>query len=177
MNRDFIERLDRTFDNATMAEVARRLGIPHATVRNYYKEGRLPAPDVLIKIAGETGVSLNWLLTGAGDMYAGHIPKVGLGRFIEQRIGEMIDERLATLTPTNAGKVSIPQEFDVEAAVMEFDEPERIMGEWFRHEGGEAPQDLGLVFFQGWESYSLEKKVAAVRDVKKALDRVIKWNE
>src|SRR5436189_3553843 len=99
MNRDFIERLDRTFDNATMAEVARRLKIPHATVRNYYKEGRLPAPDVLIKIAGETGVSLNWLLTGLGDMYAGQSPPVGLGRFIEQKIGEMIDERLAGARP------------------------------------------------------------------------------
>src|SRR2546423_4833453 len=95
MNRDFIIRLGQAFEGASMADVARRLKIPHATVRNYYKYGRLPAPEVLIKIAGETGVSLNWLLMGSGDMYAGQIPPIGLGKFIEQKIGEMIDQRLA----------------------------------------------------------------------------------
>jgi transcriptional regulator with XRE-family HTH domain len=93
MDRDFVDRLKKAFDNASMADVARRLKIPHATVRNYYKTGRLPAPEVLIKIAGETGVSLNWLLVGAGEMYAGTVPAVGLGRLIEQKVGEMIDQR------------------------------------------------------------------------------------
>ena len=57
LSRDFIDRLNTAFDNVTMADVARRLKIPHATVRNYY-QGRLPASEVLIKIANETGVSL-----------------------------------------------------------------------------------------------------------------------
>src|SRR5512142_301778 len=95
MNREFVNRLDKAFEGARMSEVARRLNIPHATVRNYYKTGRLPAPEVLIKIAGETGVSLNWLLLGTGDMYAGETPPIGLGKFIEQKIGEMIDRKLA----------------------------------------------------------------------------------
>ena len=65
MSEEFIQRLQRAFDYASMAEIARRIGVPHATVRNYF-QGRLPAPDVLIKIANETNVSLNWLLTGKG---------------------------------------------------------------------------------------------------------------
>ena len=59
MNTDFTERLKQAFDHATMAEIARRIDVPHATIRNYF-QGRMPAPDVLIKIAGNTGVSLNW---------------------------------------------------------------------------------------------------------------------
>jgi transcriptional regulator with XRE-family HTH domain len=180
MNRDFVERLDKTFDRATMAEVARRLGIPHATVRNYYKEGRLPAPEVLIKIAGETGVSLNWLLTGAGDMYAGQSPPVGLGKFIEKKIGEMIDERLAAADSRPVIEIhnaEVRHAFDVRSAIDEFDDPERVIGEWFRHEGRDVPQDLGLAFFRGWESFSTKEKEVAIRDAKKLLDRVVKNEE
>jgi transcriptional regulator with XRE-family HTH domain len=51
-----------------MADIARRIGsYRHATIRNYF-QGRLPAPEVLIKIANETNVSLNWLLTGDGEI-------------------------------------------------------------------------------------------------------------
>src|SRR5436190_669329 len=147
MNRDFIGRLDQAFEGASMADVARRLKIPHATVRNYYKYGRLPAPEVLIKIAGETGVSLNWLLMGSGDMYAGQIPPIGLGKFIEQKIGELIDEKLAAVRPQAVIKpanAEVRDDFDIDAAIIEFDEPERVLDEWFRHEGRRAPRDLGL---------------------------------
>lgn len=92
--KDFIDRLNRAFDDDTMAEVARRIGVPHATVRNYY-QGRYPAPEVLIKMSNESGVSLNWLLTGKGDMYAGIIEPVDLGNFIEQKIDQLISEKLA----------------------------------------------------------------------------------
>jgi hypothetical protein len=47
MSDSFKERLAQAFGFATMAQIARRLGIPHATVRNYFG-GRLPAPEVLI---------------------------------------------------------------------------------------------------------------------------------
>jgi len=92
-NQDFVERLKHAFEGATMAVVAKRLGIPHATVRNYYN-GRLPAPEVLIKIASTTGVSLNWLLLGRGEMFAGETGPVGLGRFLELKIEELIDRKI-----------------------------------------------------------------------------------
>ena len=175
MNKEFILRLNRAFGYESMAEVARRLGIPHATVRNYY-QGRLPASDVLIKIANETNVSLNWLLMGKGDMYAGQMPKVGLGRFIEDRIAEIIDEKLAALSSNDVkdlGAVDIREEFDVETALSKFGDPQSVMNAWFEHEGRECPQDFGVVFFRGWETFSVEDKIAAVRDAKRVLDRSI----
>src|SRR5688500_9582913 len=111
MNGEFVDRLRSAFDNASMAEVARRLKIPHATVRNYY-QGRHPAPEVLIKIANETGISLNWLLTGKGEVYAGQNPPISLGKFLEEKIAEIVDRRLderAKLDSDVSG-------FDVEAA-------------------------------------------------------------
>src|SRR6187397_594971 len=92
-NKDFVERLNKAFGNESMARVARRLGIPHATVRNYYL-GRLPSPEVLIKIADETGVSLNWLLMGRGDVYASRRSEVDIGMLIEEKISEMIDRKM-----------------------------------------------------------------------------------
>lgn len=169
MNNDFVERMDRAFGGAKMSEVARRLKIPHATVRNYYKTGRLPAPDVLIKIADETGVSLNWLLLGSGEMYAGRVPPIDLGTFVEAKISEMIDRKLAERdTPKR-----VP-EFDLAAAVRAFDDPHQVMSEWFRHERRAYPEDFGIAFFRGWESFSVEDKVAAMRDAKQMIDRVLK---
>lgn len=175
MNSEFIERLHRTFDNASMAEVARRLKIPHATVRNYY-QGRLPAPEVLIKIANETGVSLNWLLTGKGDIYASLRPPIGLGRIIEEKIEEMIDKKLAAVNSPvqELGVADEPPEFDVAAAVEELDDPQRVMSLWFAHQGREYPQDFGVVFFQGWASFTIDEKVEAVYDAKRVLDRALK---
>ncbi len=160
------------FDNASMADVARRLKIPHATVRNYY-QGRLPAPEVLIKIANETGVSLNWLLIGNGDIYAGQNPPIGLGKFIEDKIGEIVDRRLAHRLSgsQDLGTADADAAFDVEAAVLRLNDPQLVMGEWFRHEGREYPRDYGVVFFQGWETFSAENKATAVRDAKRVLDR------
>ena len=170
MNEDFILRLRKAFDNASMAVVARRLGIPHATVRNYY-QGRLPAPEVLIKIATETEISLNWLLIGTGDMYAGQSPPVGLGKFIEAKIGEMIDQKIAAIGGGGISDFGTIDEFDVEAALAASDDPQRVMSDWFAFEEREYPKDFGVVFFRGWESFSPEEKIAAINDAKRVLDR------
>jgi len=173
MDKDFIARLNAAFDNVSMADVARRLNIPHATVRNYF-QGRLPAPEVLIKIANETSVSLNWLLAGTGDMYAGQRPPIGLDRFIEERIDELIEQKLGKRSAepmkglTTAARTAV---FDVEAAVLRLDDPQLVMNEWFTFEGRAYPQDYGVVFFRGWEAFSPVDKVAAVRDAKRVLDR------
>lgn len=170
--KEFVERLKLAFDGEIVADVARRLGTPHATVRNYYL-GRLPSAEVLIKIAAETGVSLNWLLLGIGDMYAGDRPPVSIGRFLDEKIAEMIDSRIAELTGT-AAKPAARDEFDIAAAVVRLNDPRLIMGEWLGHEGREFPDDYGIVFFNGWETFSTEDKIEAVRDAKRALDRSLK---
>src|SRR5688500_341655 len=93
-DKSFQERLSRVFDQRSMADIARRLELPHATIRNYFG-GRLPAPEVLIKMAEVTNVSLNWLLTGKGEMYAGEPKGLDIGRVLDARIIEIVDRRLA----------------------------------------------------------------------------------
>ena len=176
MTNSFEERLSLAFDSATMAVIARRLAIPHATVRNYFG-GRLPAPEVLIKIANETNVSLNWLLTGKGSMFADAAAKADLGKMIEQRIGEIVEEKLAARQLNDIqdlGSADATPLFDIEKAVMEYNDPQRVMSDWFTHDGREYPQDYGIVFFQGWESFTIEEKLDALKDAKKVLDRTLK---
>jgi transcriptional regulator with XRE-family HTH domain len=165
MNEGFVDRLGKAFGGQSVAKVARRLGVSHATVRNYYL-GRLPSPEVLILIANETGVSLNWLLMGEGTVYAGKRSPITIDQLIEERVAEILDKRLGP-----GEHKAPPPEFDVEAAVERFNDPERVMSEWLRFEGRDFPRDYGIVFFRGWESFSPEVKIAAVRDAKRVLDR------
>jgi transcriptional regulator with XRE-family HTH domain len=160
-----------------MADIARRLELPHATVRNYF-QGRMPAPEVLIKIANETNVSLNWLLTGKGELYASGAQAFDLDRIFERKIEELIDRKLAErsigVVIDDLGDVDARPEFDVGKAIREFNDPRLVMNEWFRHEGRKYPEDYGVVFFQGWETYTDDEKLDAVRDAKKVLDRTLK---
>jgi len=176
MNEQFSQRLQQAFDFVRISDIARQLGLPHATVRNYF-HGRMPAPEVLIKIANETNVSLNWLLTGKGDMYAGPRPRMDLGKVFEEKIVEIIDRKLAERASPpvmELGNIDSAPAFDVQEAVRKLDDPQRIMSKWFRHEGRKSPQDYGVVFFAGWESYTEDEKIEAIRDAKKVLDRTLK---
>jgi len=172
----FEERLKQAFNFETMAAIARRLGIPHATVRNYFR-GRMPAPDVLIKIANETNVSLNWLLIGTGEIFVTDALRPDLGKLIDRRIEEIVTEKLGTWrseTVQDLGAVDLKPAFDIESVVRKYDDPQRAMSDWFHHEGRDYPQDYGVVFFQGWETFTIEEKLDAVKDAKKVLDRTLK---
>ena len=176
MSDEFTERLKQAFDFASMAEIARRIGVPHATIRNYF-QGRMPAPDVLIKIANQTHVSLNWLLTGSGEMYVSGSRPIDLDTLLEERIAGIVDRMLAERGVTGVvdlGNVDVSPVFDIEAAVAKYGDPQRVMSEWFKHEGRDYPRDFGVVFFQGWESFKPDEKLDAVRDAKKVLDRTLK---
>jgi len=173
---EFQDRLARIFDFGTMAEIARRLDLPHATIRNYFG-GRLPSPEVLIKIADATNVSLNWLLTGKGEMYAGKPKGLDIGIVLEERIAEIVDRKLADRFGPGERKAADgdekAKEFDVQDAIERYRDPNRVMSEWFRFEGRDYPQDFGVVFFQGWESFSERERIDAVLDAKKVLDRTL----
>lgn len=175
MSKEFTDRLKRAFGYGTMADIARQLGVPHATIRNYF-QGRLPAPEVLIKIANETNVSLNWLLAGKGEMYVSGAT-ADIGRLIDERIDELIARKLSQNTDAavqELGGFDARKPFDIESAVRRYGDPERIMSEWFHHDGRDYPADFGIVFFQGWESYTPDERVEAVRDAKKVLDRTLR---
>ena len=172
----FQDRLGRIFDFASMADIARRLGLPHATVRNYFG-GRLPAPEVLIRIAEATNVSINWLLTGKGEMFAGEPRGLDVGRVIDARILELVERKLAERFEPEVqqlGTIDEPQPFDVTAAIDKHGDPQRVMAEWFKFEGRKYPKDFGVVFFQGWESFSADVRVDAIHDAKKVLDRTLR---
>jgi len=174
-DKSFQERLSRVFDQRSMADIARRLELPHATIRNYFG-GRLPAPEVLIKMAEVTNVSLNWLLTGKGEMYAGEPKGLDIGRVLDARIIEIVERKLAErLEPDvqQLGTIDEPKPFDVEDALATFGDPERVMSEWFKFEGRKYPKDFGVIFFQGWESFTEEERVDAIHDAKKVLDRTL----
>ena len=171
----FASRLSEAFEFATMADVARRIGVPHATIRNYF-QGRMPAPEVLIKIANETNVSLNWLLTGTGEMYLSGREPINFDKMIERKIEEMLNRRLAPASGEvqNLGQIDAPPPFDVEASAAKFNDPHRVLNEWFKYEGRKAPKDFGVMFFQGWETYTDAEKVDAMKDAKKVLDRALR---
>lgn len=176
MSEDFVHRLSQAFDFATMAAIARRIGVPHATVRNYF-HGRLPAPEVLIKIANETNVSLNWLLIGTGAMYTEPGHTMDIGKIIDKKIEQIVDQKLAersTGPVLELGSIDDVPPFDVEAALGKYNDPHRVMNEWFSHEGRKYPQDYGVVFFQGWETFSRQERLDAIRDAKKVLDRTLR---
>lgn len=151
-------------------DVTRRLKIPHATVRNYY-QGRLPAPEVFIKIANETGVSLNWLLIGTGYKYAGLVAPIGIGRFLEEKIEQIIDKKLAATLEQSRPNTVIPYSFADADAVISLDNPHAVINEWFSFENRECPRDYGIVFFRGWEVFSQKEKIGAASDAMKVQDR------
>jgi len=143
MNKEFSERMAQAFDYAKMSDIARRIGVPHATVRNYF-HGRLPAPEVLIKIAQETNVSLNWLLTGVGEMFLGAPKHLDLGSIFEMKIREIIDRKMAgedRAAVMDLGTIDLAPVFDVVEAVQTLNDPQKIMNKWFRHEGRKYPND------------------------------------
>lgn len=175
MDATFPQRLSEAFGFVSMADIARRIGVPHATIRNYF-QGRMPAPEVLIKIANETNVSINWLLSGTGAMYVAGREPLDFDKMIERKIEEILERKLAppSAEVQNLGNIDEPPPYDVEAAILKLNDPQKIVSEWFRYEGRRAPKDFSVIFFQGWETYSDIEKAEAVKDAKKVLDRALR---
>lgn len=61
-------RLKEAFNQATNAEIARRLKSSDATVKAYTEGSRFPLPEMLIQIHNVTGINIHWLMTGKGSM-------------------------------------------------------------------------------------------------------------
>lgn len=62
----FGERLKAAFNFASQAEIARKMGVSEAAVKNYI-DGRVPNADKLLQIRALTNCNLDWLLTGEGN--------------------------------------------------------------------------------------------------------------
>lgn len=104
-------------------------------------------------------------------MYSGAIPPVAIGRFLEETIRDIVDRRLAEHGMIGGVAEKAAAEFDVADAIARLGDPQSVMADWFRFEGREYPSDFGVVFFRGWEGFSPEERIDAIRDAKRVLDR------
>ena len=73
MTTEFSQRLDDLLKTLswTKAELANKCGISRNTVRRWKSQGRIPNSRSLDRIVLATGVSRNWLASGAGRMFSG----------------------------------------------------------------------------------------------------------
>lgn len=191
----FQERLEAAFSYASMAEIARRLDIAHPTVQNYFK-GRLPAPEVLIKIANETNVSLNWLLTGRGKKDI-ETPKPSFDEMFDDKIRAIVREewreiqlqalkREAENDPiiTNFDAIYDADEkmidlgnideFNIEESFDKLKNPYAVIKEWYDFEGIEVNEITATEVFDGWETRKVEEIVDIISDYKELLDKIYK---
>lgn len=108
--------------------------------------------------------------------------------FTQETLADALDLRANTVSRYETGGLPVPRTveysllhlenemkktggFFVEGAIKKYDDPQQVMVEWFKFEGRECPQDFGVVFFKGWESFTPEDKLAAIIDAKRVLDR------
>lgn len=162
-----------------MAEIARRLGLTHGTVRNYVTGERLPAAEILIKIVTATNVSLNWLLTGNGDKDASKI------QIVEKRIDdpvinksalnamirEIVREEIKMQMPVQ--ELGAVDDFELDRAIGRGDGDAEIIESWYRHEGREPPEDFLGVLAKTDEPLNAEMRKKLLIDLKNALDRIV----
>ncbi|MEE8574166.1 MAG: helix-turn-helix domain-containing protein [Thermodesulfobacteriota bacterium] len=76
---DTIERMRWAGKLKNDSAVARKLGVTPQALSNYKKRGELPT-DLVIRFSGIYGLSVDWLLSGDGDVYRiGYQPAVAEG--------------------------------------------------------------------------------------------------
>jgi len=71
MTIDINERLKKIIDvqGMNLTEFSKVTEIPYRTLQNYIYGKRPLKIDAIIKICIQTGINLNWLLIGKGEMY------------------------------------------------------------------------------------------------------------
>jgi len=119
----------------SVAEIARHLEVPHATVRNYFNE-RLPATEILIKLANQTGVSLTWLLIEKGPERVKDLGGPTPGNLTELRAR---DERANQLSVEPAALEELKNLIAVDMAQMH----EEIANDWRHRALRETDSELG----------------------------------
>ena len=70
-----IERAKIALNTKSQADLARFLAVVPSSIHGYEKRGYLPL-EQCIKVAEQTGVSLDWLILGKGEMYGSTAPKL-----------------------------------------------------------------------------------------------------
>jgi transcriptional regulator with XRE-family HTH domain len=203
----FGERLRQAFNNASNAEIARKLGVSEPAIGNYVK-GRIPDADKLLQISTLTGCNLHWLLTGEGRRLAepDHPHDFQLDRDHPNDFkldpDHPDDAYIERIHPNDYA--DIPQRRTVAVAL------ERRIREIVREElqavtdkideyDIEAgvkkydnalpvlmewyahdhlpPPTIGVLAFSGWEKLSLEQKVEQIRNYREAYEEDKEFEE
>jgi hypothetical protein len=121
-NHRFVSRLIEACGADRPADLQRSLNISYQAAKNYLR-GRLPNTEMLMIISEQTGVSIDWLLTGRGAKLvterqaAGtHLPPGREDAFVRKVCMEVINERFGeSVSP----KVVVLQPEDVRSETVE----------------------------------------------------------
>lgn len=74
------ERIRAVRGKRTQTEFAKALGVKKQNYISRYERGRIPSPDLLVRIAEMGRVSIDWLLTGKkGGAKVASLPQQGSG--------------------------------------------------------------------------------------------------
>ncbi len=60
------ERIRMVRGQVTQTDFAKKIGVKKQNYISRYERGRIPSPDLLVRIADLGKVSVDWLLTGRG---------------------------------------------------------------------------------------------------------------
>jgi len=55
--------------NMKMTDFSKYSGIPYTTIQEYIYDKRAPGGESLLKICAKLNISMDWLMTGQGEMY------------------------------------------------------------------------------------------------------------
>ena len=88
-----------------------------------------------------------------------------------EKIVEVTDVSLNWLL-MGQGPKYLREEFDLDRSVEVHDDWLNVIRDWYVFEGREMPDTSGASFMGGWNSFSRQQKIDAIRDFKTFLDRL-----
>lgn len=96
----FAERLIAARGQMARKELAARLEAPLTTVAGWERGVSFPPPEMLVRISGMLGVSLDWLIAGRPSV------KEGVGAGLDDVLLARICEAIAELSHDEGGRIS-----------------------------------------------------------------------
>lgn len=172
------KRLVSAFNAKDLKDVATKLDEKYTSLHNWASGRRDFPTKILIKIAKLTNVSIDWILTGEGDKPLKPSDRVNLDETIRKIVREIVREEFELFVTENK---QIPIQdlgaidaFDLEKSIKKYNSVDKVLEDWYRHEGKDIPEGFSGFLYQGWENLSFDEKVEAIKQQKKLLDKTSK---
>lgn len=114
------ERIRHLRGNLSQAEFAANLGVNKELIGKYERGLNTPGGDILKKMREVTGVSLNWLLTGDGDVFVQSVEsRSSQYQNVDKVILELCIERVEDISSRLGRRFSSKKKAQLIAAVYE----------------------------------------------------------